>query len=154
MRNYRKRRRSRRRNPMRPAAIGKIFTPSNITDLLWGASGLVGTKAVAQMLPIPIQFKTQPFNYVTDLVTAWGLGAVIGNFAGRRVGNLIWMGGAIGVASELLSSVILPALPFNTATLPPANNAGTAGYLNNGRENGMGAYLPYGVATAPVEGAW
>lgn len=136
-----RRRRSHRSNPTLPHSIRQAFSGGTVVDALWGAAGFIGTKQVPQVLPIPVQFKTGPILYVTELVTAWGLGSLAGRFAGRRVGNMIWVGGMIAVAADVVSQIVLPMLP-NLSPAPAPAPSGTSGYLSR---NGLGSYLPYGA---------
>ncbi len=155
-RRRRRRRRSYRRNPglALPRQVTRVFRIGLITEALWGAVGFVGAKSVPAMLPIPVQFKVGPMRYVTGAVSAWGLGMITSQFAGRRIGNMIWLGGAISVAADVLSDVILPMLPVLTGPGPVAGNNNLSGYLGNGtpEELGLGARLPYGVESEPWGG--
>lgn len=144
-----RRRRSFRRNPGGvPARIGRVFQAGTLTDALWGAAGFIGTKTVSVMLPVPAQLKVGPAKYLTGAATAWGLGVMGRRFLGGRVGNNLFLGGMIAVASDFVSEFVLPALPRLGI---PAPAAGTSGF---GYDEGiLGAYLP-GVEEDSMAGAW
>lgn len=126
-----------------PRQITRVFSAGVLTDALWSATGFISTKTVSAMLPVPSTLKVGVMGYVTNLLTAWGLGTVTSQFAGKRVGNLVFMGGVIAVAADVMTNTILPLLPSVIPAAPAP--AGAAGYLPRGTA-GLGSYLPYGVS--------
>lgn len=132
----RSRRRRTRRNPLGiTRSVGQIFGRTQITDALFGGIGFIATKVAPTFLPIPVQLKTGVVKYATGAVTAFGLGLLGRQVLGRKAGDMIWLGGLISVASDLISELVLPMLA------PPA--LAPAGGTTSGM---MGSYIPAGSA--------
>lgn len=105
-------RRRYRRNPS--GGGGKFNLMSTAFSGIMIGAGAVGVEVIMGYLPIPATWKTGPMKYPVKAGLAIGIGMLIakmGGAKGRRVGELLALGGVVTAAHDMIKDTLAGALP-------------------------------------------
>jgi hypothetical protein len=126
----------RRRNPISMAGLMPM-----VIGGATGAAGAIAADLAIGYLPLPAMLQSGILRQVTRLGVVIGLGAAVGKFASRQIGEHLAVGGATAVLYDMIKGLLvsqfptLPLQPVATVVLPTTTPAaaatpGTAGWIS------------------------
>lgn len=140
-----RRRRTYRRNPRITAPFTRFLSMPTLKAVGFTVAGVAGTPFVEgfvnRMLPASIT-GNKFVGYGVKIVSAWGVGTLVGKFAGKEAGRAAYVGGAVYVALGLIREFAPGVLPSTSM----GKYIGTGSQPMLGKYNpGMGSYATLGV---------